>query len=463
MRGSTHMGGCTLIRRAGGRALLAALFLSGVPHTAARAQAPWYVSYEDALTALGTKEWSRSIALLQDALKEKPHERLKAKTYGLRFVNYLPYYSLGTAYYHLRDRRQALACFDSSLNQKAILDAPAELSQLQRMRTDLLDPAAIHPPPVAARSANEGAGAEAPHPAPAAETAPVGGADEAGSGESGSGQLWYVHYEAGLAYIESGDWLKAAENLKLALAANALPHRYARTYGMWFVRYMPYYYLGVAYFNQGLWHLSVNYFDVSRRFEETKDLESESATLADLLARARSLSGSARARRMPAELGELVSGELSEAIRLYNRQEYEAAATHFRAVETLDPYNSVAKSYLGRLAARADRPEPARPGTREDFSDGILRLLRGKPDEALDAFARAESLLGSDPAYHGYMGVAYALKHRAGGKKETAFLRKAESEFRRALVLDPAFHLDEQVFSRDVISLFAKVKRERTR
>jgi hypothetical protein len=446
----------------GGRMLLAALLLACAPLYSLRAQTPWYVSYEDALTALGRNEWSRSIVLLRDALKEKPQEKLKAKTYGLRFVNYLPYYSLGTAYYHLQDRNRALACFDSSMGQKAILDAPDELSRLHRMRTDILGPATINPPPVAARRMGDDTGAVAVNPPRIRETpGTAGAADESGIGETASGQVWYVNYEAGLAYIESGDWLKAAENLKLALNANALPHRYARTYGMWFVRYMPYYYLGVAYFNQGLWQLSVNFFEVSRRFEETKDLENESAALAELLAKAKSFAGSARARKMPAELGELVSTELSEAIRLYNRQEYDEATTHFKAVETLDPYNSVAKSYLARLAARIDKPQPVKAGTREDFADGLLFLLRGKPDKALESFARAGAFMDGDAAYHGYVGVAYALKHRAKGKKETVNLRKAEAEFRRALALDPAFQLDEQVFSRDVISLYAKVKKER--
>jgi tetratricopeptide (TPR) repeat protein len=437
----------------------AAFALVLAPVISGLAQTPWYVSYEDAVTAQSRNDWSRSVPLLKEALKEKSGEKLKAKTYGLRFVNYLPYYALGTAYYHLQDKGRALACFDSSLSQKAILDAPDELSRLQSMRTDLLGPARVNPPPATARRGSEDSSAAITVP-PAAGVPPGAAAvDDAGPGGSSAGQLWYVNYETGLAYIESGDWLKAAENLKLALGTNALPHRYARTYGMWFIRYMPYYYLGLAYYNQGLWQQAANYFEVSRRFEETGDLDAESATLEDLLKKAKTRAGTAQVRSTPAELGEMVSSELSEGIRLFNRQEFDEAGTHFKKAERLDPYNSVAKSYLGKLAGRLDKPQPPRPGTREDFTDGVLQLLRGKPEKALACFSKAEPVMQNDASFHAYVGVAYALRHKAKGKKDAAFLTKAEAEFRRTLEIDPSYQLDGQIFSRDVISLFGRVKK----
>jgi tetratricopeptide (TPR) repeat protein len=429
------------------------------------AQTPWYVRYEDALTAQGRREWSRSVSLLKEALAEKSGERLKAKTYGLRFVNYLPYYSLGVAYYYLQDRQNALACFDSSLSQKAILDAPDEYARLQSLRMDLLSPMAANPPTVGARPGGEDTvGSESrPHaPRPAAQVAAPLNAGEQNDMlpvESPTGLTWYDNYETGLAYIESGDWLKAAENLRLALSANAIPHRYARTYGMWFIRYIPYYFLGIAYYNQGLWERAANYFEVSQRFEETKGLSVEESTLVDLLAQARSKQRVSPAHATPGGLTELVSAELAEGIRSFNRREFDDAEKHFKTVERLDPYNSVAKSYMGRILARNDRAAPTPGGTHEDFADGVLQLLRGKHDRAIELFSRSEVLMEHDASYHAYVGVAYALRYRAKGKKDAGALRTAQNEFRRALAIDPHYQLDDHIFSRDVITLFQNVRK----
>jgi tetratricopeptide (TPR) repeat protein len=415
-------------------AALAACLLAG----SSRAQTPWYVSYERALSAQEQGDWKGSITLLGDAVAAKQSPKLKAKTYGLRFVNYLPYFHIGEAYYHLHEKQKAVENYDLCLKYGEIQQAPDELSLLMSHRAAL---------------AGEPAAAVAPPP-PAASPEPA----ETGASVSPGGLPWYVSYETGLAYIESGDWLNAIDNLKTALGANGIPRRYARTYGMWFIAYIPYYYLGVAYYNQGMWQLAVNYFETSERLGEVTDLEPESSTLRSDLEDARRKSAGGR-KGVSEELKAGVSNRIAEAVRLFNQQEYAKAETVFRSVLVIDPYNSVARSYIARIGKQSETGAGEPPPPRE-FSDGVLELLKGRHEQAIRLLKIAAAGMEQDAGLHAYLGVAYCLRHRAAGKKERESLRSAQSEFRRALGIDPSYTLDRTLFSKDVIDIFQGVRKK---
>ena len=418
------------------RALCAIFLLSCLPAlrpVEARAEGPWYVAYERALTAQEQSDWAGSIRLLKEALALKDHPKLKAKTYGLQFINYLPYFQMGLAYYHLKDKQKALENFDLCLKYGEIQNAPEEYARLQSLRRDLTG----EPPPSAAE---------------AERTATAVAADVSPPSEV-SGLPWYVNYESALAYIESGDWFKAVENLKLSLAANGVPRRYARTYGMWFVTYIPYYYLGLAYYNQKLWQLAVNYFEISQRLGEVDGLDPEAANLRTLLDDAKKRTPGSARRSSSEEVNGVLSTLIAEAVRLFNQEDYAEAEARFKAVLQLDPYNSVARTYLARSAAMqkdsvSENPPPA------EYSKGVLQLLRGRHEQAIKLLSSAESVMDQDASLHGYLGVAYALRYRASKKKDAAALRSARLEFRRALSLDPSYTLDGSVFSRDVMEVF---------
>ncbi len=414
--------------------VLAACLLAGT----ASAQTPWYVSYERALSAQEQGDWKGSIALLGEAVAAKQVPKLKAKTYGLRFVNYLPYFHIGEAYYHLREKQKAVEKYDLCLKYGEIQQAPDELAVLTSHRAELAgEPATPVAPP-----------AVTVNPEP----------PEIGSAVSPGGLPWYVSYETGLAYIESGDWLNAIENLKTALSVNGIPRRYARTYGMWFITYIPYYYLGIAYYNQGMWQLAVNYFETAERLGEVADLEPESATLRSDLDDARRKSAGAK-RGVSEELKTGVSNRIAEAVRLFNREEYAKAETVFRSVLVIDPYNSVARSYIARIGKQSETGAGGPPPPRE-FSDGVLELLKGRHEQAIRLLNAAEAGMEQDAGLHAYLGVAYCLRHRAAGKKEKESLRSAQAEFRRALEIDPSYTLDRTLFSKDVLDVFQGVRKK---
>ena len=191
------------------------------PSLASYPDGPWYALYERALNAQENKDWRGSIQLLLQSIKEKPRPALKAKTYGLRFVNYVPYYYLGVAHYHLGEKTAALNQFDVSEKYGEIQQAPDEYAFLRRIRAELTGEKDVS----------------------LADDNPKGPSTPDLSSDNSP---WYVSYETALAYVDAGDWLNSAENLKRTLAVKGIPKAYARTYGLWYISYLPYYYLGLS-------------------------------------------------------------------------------------------------------------------------------------------------------------------------------------------------------------------------
>lgn len=62
---------------------------------------------------------------------------------------------------------------------------------------------------------------------------------------------WFDDYEAGLKAARNRDWATVISKMNDAIRAKPSEGANERTYGMAFIRYYPYYYRGIAYFEQG--------------------------------------------------------------------------------------------------------------------------------------------------------------------------------------------------------------------
>lgn len=62
------------------------------------ASAEWYDDYFDGIDAAKKKNWSVVVQKMTAAIGKKPNEEKKAKTYGVQFIAYHPYYYRGVAY-----------------------------------------------------------------------------------------------------------------------------------------------------------------------------------------------------------------------------------------------------------------------------------------------------------------------------------------------------------------------------
>jgi tetratricopeptide (TPR) repeat protein len=68
---------------------------------------------------------------------------------------------------------------------------------------------------------------------------------------------WYDDYDAGLAAVRAGNWSVVAQKMSAAIKANGSENNKARTYGMDFRNYHPYYYRGAAYLNLGRYEQAI--------------------------------------------------------------------------------------------------------------------------------------------------------------------------------------------------------------
>ncbi len=90
----------------------------------------WFNDYQNGLKQLKKERWKKAADYFQKAIDQKPMPSLRAKTIGLRFIEYLPYFHLGSARYHLKVYPAALEAFKKSLESGIIQKKGALYSTL---------------------------------------------------------------------------------------------------------------------------------------------------------------------------------------------------------------------------------------------------------------------------------------------------------------------------------------------
>ena len=96
----------------------------------------WYISYKAALKAVEEQNWSEAIKYLEDAVSDKPLPAQNAKTTGLRYITYTPYFYLGFAYYKQGKCAEALGALKKSRDYGIIRNVPDKYQLLDSMMTD---------------------------------------------------------------------------------------------------------------------------------------------------------------------------------------------------------------------------------------------------------------------------------------------------------------------------------------
>jgi len=92
---------------------------------------PWYYHYELGLALTKKNDWQRALDSFLEALDHREKPNRFSRTYGVWFVDYYPYYSIGLAHYHLQNWKCAVSSFRLS---HLLEDIPRDASQLKLMK-----------------------------------------------------------------------------------------------------------------------------------------------------------------------------------------------------------------------------------------------------------------------------------------------------------------------------------------
>ncbi|MBW7995403.1 MAG: hypothetical protein FVQ81_02295 [Candidatus Glassbacteria bacterium] len=206
---------------------------------------------------------------------------------------------------------------------------------------------------------------------------------------------WYSAYETALEDIAAGRWEQSVEHLRQALEIKPDPELNARTYGVWRRDYLPFYHLGLSFFNMGEYKLSTEHFDrslaagmVERQPELLKQLSSYRQAALDRTA------GAGPDREMARRIEE----EFNRGLQLERQGSLDEALVKFESVLTLDPGNALATEHMLEIREKIAAHDSllAREQLIAELMDsGYGHLEGGRDEEALEYFRR---VVRFDPA-----------------------------------------------------------------
>src|SRR5882672_9046725 len=106
----------------------------GAPSTQA-APRSWYAYYLDARDKLiPAKKYREALTSLEQAVKLKPESDLEVQTYGLEFIDYLPYFYQGKCYLALGDHDSAIRLFNIEQTKKKIQLKDSLWTEMKKLR-----------------------------------------------------------------------------------------------------------------------------------------------------------------------------------------------------------------------------------------------------------------------------------------------------------------------------------------
>jgi tetratricopeptide (TPR) repeat protein len=243
---------------------------------------PWHTHYERGVALVEAGDGAAAIVELERALEARPEPALRLRTYGLRYVDYLPHLYLAVASHMVGDAgraRHELAAAD-----RAGVAAESELgSQLLGAYQVLLGPPAevVADP---ALSPPEHAQGYRDYERKA-EVLPEGDFQHLRSqildrcglppNTEDVNAPWYFHYELGVTLVKRGDPQRALDALVSATDRSPVSRRNARMYGMWFTDYRPYLEIAQAHVQLGNWECAFDALALSRQLDEVVEEDQE--------------------------------------------------------------------------------------------------------------------------------------------------------------------------------------------
>ncbi len=205
---------------------------------------------------------------------------------------------------------------------------------------------------------------------------------------------WYDYYfQARDRDIPEKRWTECVKNLRSAMLLRSTAGTNVRTYGQWFVDYLPEHYLGVCLLRMEDYDGAVEAFNRAEQQGAVKKAPAQHAELLRLRAEAQSAQATQMTRRAVAE----VQRKMREAQDLGRRRAWDDALARLAEAEAIakgldaDTLRAVNREQERLRGLRAEAADTAARSQRLDqrLADGQRLLDEGKPTEADLAFREA--------------------------------------------------------------------------
>jgi tetratricopeptide (TPR) repeat protein len=244
---------------------------------------------------------------------------------------------------------------------------------------------------------------------------------------------WYDHYEEALQAIENGRPRRAVDLLGAALARRSRSG-YFRTYGNNYLRYVPQFWLGVAYHDLDDCERALASFDRSEAAAETADEPV-------LAARLRALRTACEFRLAPPPPSRIVA------------QRDGSPSSSPPAAEAPPEIASTAESTdLAGPEEAGPTPDPA------TLERGLRAFLAGDLPSAVRAFDELVHDAPESATSHLLLGTALHAQWSAEGQGEPELLERSRRELSLAARLDPRVAPDPALCSPRVVALYRSVR-----
>ncbi|MCG6963555.1 MAG: hypothetical protein LJE95_09845 [Acidobacteria bacterium] len=267
------------------------LALALVPGSAPQAGETWYSHYERGVELVEGGRGAQAVAELAEALRQRPGPGLRIRTYGLRYIDYLPHLYMAMAA-HLqgnaeRARRELDLCDQAGVAEQSQVGRP--LLQAYRLLLRNAEPTARADAPSAATGDShhrfrlfERRAVVLPRSEFLRLRSQVLHRCGLPSDIQDNHAPWYFHYELGLALVSRGDPQRALDSLIAATEQRPISQRDARMYGMWFTDYRPYFEIALAHAELGNWACVYDALELSSELGEIKEGDEDFARFRQL-------------------------------------------------------------------------------------------------------------------------------------------------------------------------------------
>jgi len=271
---------------------VAALLVSG-----AASVVPWYAHYEAGVSLLNHGDARGAYAELQQALAARSEEGLKVHTEGIRYVDYVPQIYLAEAAYMMGDLAAARGHLEAAEKSGVVARSETGSVLLEAYRL-LLRPTGVQQSqaPPAPEAAPEPARRytlfpRRPPALPPEEIRALAAQVLSRCGLPPHTEVtqapWYFFYEVGLELDARGDPQAALDYLITAAERRPRSAHFARTYGLWFIDYRPYFEIARSHGALGNWACALDALELSERMGEITSVDDDYARFRELMKQAR--------------------------------------------------------------------------------------------------------------------------------------------------------------------------------